>query len=105
MSFSQTSSSSSEATLQVADPGLQVLAPMYDVRCPVEFVLGTGRITIRACLRLEPQSVIRLDQSAGSDLSVRVCNVSIVAGEVVISDDTSALRVSRVLPPVGVEAE
>jgi flagellar motor switch/type III secretory pathway protein FliN len=78
---------------------------MFDVRCPVEFILGSGSITLRECLRLEPQHVIRLDQSAGSDLTVRVHNVSLVAGEVVISDDTSALRVSRVLPPVGVEAE
>jgi flagellar motor switch/type III secretory pathway protein FliN len=78
---------------------------MFDVRCPVEFMLGTGTITIRQCLRLEPMSVIRLDQAAGADLFVRVHGVSLVAGEVVISDDTSALRVSRVLPPAGVEAE
>ncbi len=105
MSSSQTSSSSSDATLPAIDPGQAVLAPMFDVRCPVEFILGTGTITIRDCLRLERQSVIRLDQSAGSDLMVRVHNVSLVAGEVVISDETSALRVSRVLPPLGVEVE
>lgn len=104
MSSSPISSSSSDASA-AADPGQALLAPMFDVRCPVEFVLGTGTITFRQCLRLEPQSVIRLDQSAGSDLSVRIHNVSVVAGEVVISDDTSALRVSRVLPPMGVEVE
>ncbi len=105
MSSSPTSSSSSDIGLPVIDPGQAVLAPMFDVRCPVEFILGTGTITIRDCLRLEPQWVIRLEQAAGSDLSVRVHNVSLVAGEVVLSDDTSALRVSRVLPPAGVEAE
>jgi flagellar motor switch/type III secretory pathway protein FliN len=105
MSSSQTSSSNSEGTLPAIDPGQAVLAPMFDVRCPVEFILGTGTITIRECLCLEPQGVIRLDQPAGSDLSVRIHNVSVVAGEVVLTDATCALRVSRVLPPAGVEAE
>ena len=81
------------------------LAPMFDVRCLVEFILGTGTITIRECLRLEPQSIIRLAQSAGADLTVRVHNVNIATGEVVIADETTALRLNRLTPPAGVEVD
>jgi flagellar motor switch/type III secretory pathway protein FliN len=78
---------------------------MFDVRCLVEFILGTVNITIREVLRLEAHSVVRLTQSAGSDLSVRVHNVTIATGEVVIADETTALRINRVSPPAGVEVE
>lgn len=81
------------------------LAPMFDVRCLVEFILGTGRVTIRDVLRLEASSVLRLEQSAGSDLSVRVQNVVVATGEVVIADETTALRINRVTAPAGVEVE
>ncbi len=103
MSSSQTSSSSSDLAGPEALP--PALAPMFDVRCLVEFILGTGTITIRECLRLELHGILGLQQSAGSDLSVRVHNVTIATGEVVIADETTALRINRVSPPAGVEVE
>lgn len=104
MSSSPTSSSNSEPSPS-AEPLPASLAPMFDVRCRVEFILGTGAITLRECLRLEPHGIIRLGQSAGADLSVRVHNVTIASGEVVIADETTALRINRVAPPLGVEVE
>ena len=77
---------------------------MFDVRCGVAVVLGSGSLKVRDCLALERQSVVRLDQSAGSDLEVRVNGVTIATGEVVILEDNTALRISRMAPPVGVEA-
>jgi flagellar motor switch protein FliN/FliY len=73
-------------------------AGMLDVRCHVDVVLGTGSITVRDCLKLQRLSVIRLDQSAGSDLDVRVHGVSAVTGEVVIVDESTAIRVTTVTP-------
>jgi flagellar motor switch/type III secretory pathway protein FliN len=35
---------------------------------------------------------------------VRVHGITIASGEVVIVDDTTALRISKVTPPAGVEA-
>lgn len=96
MSSSQTSSSSSDAT--------DALAPMFDVKCRVEVILGNASLSVRNCLRLERQSIVRLQQSAGSDLEVRVHGVAVATGEVVILDDNTALRISRVSPPAGVEA-
>ena len=71
MSSSPTSSSSSDA-----DGGLAALAPMADVLCGVEFVIGTSQMTVAECLRLRPASVVRLSQTAGSDFDVRVNGVS-----------------------------
>ena len=77
---------------------------MFDVRCDVEVVLGTATLTVGDCLRLARQSIVRLHQSAGADLEVRVQGVTVATGEVVNVDDNTALRISRVSPPLGVEA-
>ena len=97
MSSSPTSSSSSELP--------PALAPMFDVQCTVDFVIGTGVLKMRDCLRLERNSVVRLAQSAGADLEVRVHGVPVANGEVVIIDDDTALRISRIIAPAGVEAD
>lgn len=95
MSSSPTSSSSSN------QPG--ALASMHDVCCGVEFVIGTGRLKVRDCLRLARQSIVRLDQSGGADLELRVHGVTVAHGEVVIMDDVTALRLTRIMPPPGTE--
>ena len=97
MFSSPTSSSSSDAVVN--------LVPMHDVVCSVEFVIGTGRMSVRDCLRLEHNSVIRLDQSAGAELEMRVHGIPIATGEVVILDDDTALRITKILPPAGVEVK
>ena len=97
MSSSPTSSSSSD--LATAP---DTLTSMFDVACGVEFVIGTGQLTVRECLRLGRQSVVRLDQSAGGDLEVRVHGVAIAHGEVAVIDDNAALRVTRISMPSGV---
>jgi flagellar motor switch/type III secretory pathway protein FliN len=104
MSSSLILSSSSDALALVgpaADDAPIDLTPMLDVRCAVDFVLGTGTVTMRECLRLQRHSVIRLIQREGADLSVSVRGVTIATGEVVIIDDSTALRISHVRPPPG----
>jgi flagellar motor switch/type III secretory pathway protein FliN len=76
---------------------------MLDVSCTVEFVLGTGTMTVGECLRLQPQSVVRLIQAAGSEVQMRVNGVPVATGEVVIVDST-ALRINHILPPAGLES-
>ncbi|MEP7116511.1 MAG: FliM/FliN family flagellar motor switch protein [Acidobacteriota bacterium] len=80
----------------------EALASMLDVGCGVDFVIGTGRLTVRECLRLARHSVVRLEQTAGGDLDVRVHGVSIAQGEVTVIDDSAALRVTRITVPSGV---
>lgn len=99
MSSSPTLLSSSEAVAP------HPLAGMMDVSCTVDVVLGTGHITVRECLRLQRQSVIRLRQSAGSDLEVRIHGVTAAHGEVVIVEDSTAIRVTQIAVPPNVEAQ
>jgi flagellar motor switch/type III secretory pathway protein FliN len=96
MSSSPTSSSSTDATAQYAG--------MLDVTCRVEVIVGTGSITVRDCLKLQRDSIVRLAQPAGSDLQVTVQGVPTATGEIVIDDDTTSVRISAVLPPPGAEA-
>ena len=98
MSSSPTSSSSTEAPSAI-------YAGMLDVTCRVEVIVGTGSITVRDCLKLQRDSIVRLAQAAGSDLQVTVQGVPTATGEIVIDDDTTSVRISSVLPPPGAEAQ
>jgi flagellar motor switch protein FliN len=93
MSSSQNSSSSSEA------PTSAGLAPLYDVVCSVDVVLGTASMSVRDCLNMKRHTVIRLNQSAGGDMQVVVNGVAIANGEVVIIDNSTAVRITDILPP------
>jgi flagellar motor switch protein FliN/FliY len=103
MSSSRISSSSSDL-VPAAPAQPRPFASMLDVVCRVDVVLGTGTITVRDCLKLQRATVIRLKQPAGSDLEVRVHGVPAAMGEVVIIDDSTAVRVTGILPPPGTEA-
>lgn len=116
MSSSPTSSSSTERpgpvpvpppaqaaakVLESADP----LQPLFDIRCPVDVVIGTGVLTLRDCLTLDRQHVVKLIEPAGGDLLIRVHGITVGTGEVVVVDNAAALRVTHVVPPAGVDVE
>jgi flagellar motor switch/type III secretory pathway protein FliN len=61
-------------------------------------VLGTGSISVQQCLGLERNSIVRLAEAAGADVQVWVDGVPIAAGEVVVTDDGAAVRVTEFLP-------
>jgi flagellar motor switch protein FliN/FliY len=86
-----------------AGAGQDPLALFRDVSCPVDVVLGLGQITLRRCLALERGSVVRLNQSAGEDLQVMVNAVRIAHAEVVIIDETVAVRLTHFAGPIGRE--
>jgi flagellar motor switch protein FliN/FliY len=71
----------------------------------VEFVLGDARMRLRECLDLAPRAVLRLNQPAGADIELRVEGRAIASGEIVIVDNSAGLRITRILPPPGPEAE
>ena len=98
MSSSPTSSSSTEIVSAA-------YAGMLDVTCRVEVIVGTGSITVRDCLKLQRDSIVRLEQVAGSDLQVTVQGIPAASGEIVIDDDTTSVRIGNVLPPPGAEAQ
>jgi len=96
MSTSPNSSSSSDAAPSTAWLG--------DVSCRVDVVLGTCAVKVRECLALARGSVVPLAQPAGADLELRAEGIALALGEVVVVDDRTSLRVSRILPPSGSEA-
>jgi len=104
MSSSLTLSSSSEL-VPAAPAAPNAYAGMLDVVCRVEVVLGTGSITVRDCLKLQRMSVIRLRQSAGSDLEIQVHGVAVARGEVVIIEESTAVRVTDIIPSPGAEVQ
>lgn len=78
-------------------------AGLHDVVLPVTIVLGTGTVTVKRCLALRPDSVLKLDQSAGEDLTVMINGVRLARGEVMIVEDSSAVRVTSVAKVAGRE--
>src|SRR5262245_7634509 len=91
MSSLPNSSSSSDAQLD--------LTTLHDVVCDVHVVLGTGTLSVRECLELRRHSVMRLVQTAGADLQVVVNGVLVAHGEVVIVDDSTAIRITEIAAP------
>lgn len=91
--------SSSPNSLSSSDPFAAALAPLHDVICTVDVVLGDTQMSVGDCLRLEPETIIRLTNSAGGDLTVLVNGIPVAHGEVVIVDDSTALRVTELLSP------
>jgi len=88
-------SSSSEA---------DALEGLFDVVCDVDIVLGSSTFSVRDCLALKPNTLIRLHEFAGADMQVVVNGVAVAMGEVVIIDDSTAVRVTDILPPPSSES-
>lgn len=100
MSSSPSSSSSSSAAAGAADASdSSAFERLLDVRIPVSVVLGTGSISVRECLALGPRSVVRLRQSAGEDVQVIVGDVTVARAEVVIVEDSTAVRLTDIARP------
>jgi flagellar motor switch protein FliN/FliY len=100
MSSSLISSSSSNPA---AEHARHPFSELVDVLCGVAVVLGTGTVTVRRCLGLQRHSVLRLEQSAGEDLQVQINGVTVAKGEVVIGEDSIAIRVTEVPQQTGTE--
>lgn len=93
MSSSPNSSSSSEPA-----PAAPML-PLHDVVCTVDVVLGAASMSVRDCLRLQPESIVPLAQSAGGDMHVVVNGITVARGEVMVVEDSTAVRITEILPP------
>jgi len=91
--------SSSPNSLSSSEFGPEALAPLHDVVCAVDVILGTSTMTVRQCLKLQPDAIVRLAESAGGDMQVAVNGIAIARGEVVIVEDSTAVRITDILPP------
>ena len=103
MSSSQSSSSSSSLVAPAASlpggPSTPGFVGFLDVCCPVSVVLGTGSMSVQQCIALERNSIVRLSEPAGADVQVWVDGVPVARGEVVVTDEGAAVRLTEILAP------
>jgi flagellar motor switch protein FliN len=102
MSSSPNSSSSNVATTAVAAaaPAAVVdLTPLNDVVCHIDVMLGGAAMSVRDCLVLRRDAIIRLTKAAGGDMQVMVNGVVVAYGEVVIVDESTAIRITELVAP------
>ena len=98
MSSSQNSSSSDVRLTPDA------FTPLHDVVCKVDVMLGIADMSVRECIGLRRDSIIRLTKLAGGDMQVVVNGVVVAYGEVVIMDESTAIRITEVVAPPSSEA-
>jgi len=82
-----------------ATPSANPFATMADVVCRVDVIVGTGTISVSQCLALQRNSLLRLAQPAGSDLTLVVHGIPLAVGAAVADGESTSVRVSEVLPP------
>jgi|SRR5687767_1943947 len=91
---SSPNSSSSDARLTT-----EAFTALHDVVCRVDVMLGAAAMSVRDCLALRKDAVIRLTKGAGADMQVVVNGVVVAFGEVVIVDESTAIRVTELVAP------
>ena len=73
---------------------------LNDVPLKLTVELGQGKITIRDLLKLKDGSIIDLDKLAGEPLELFVNDKLVSRGEVVVSNDHYAIRLTDVISDV-----
>ena len=72
---------------------------LLDVPVPVVAQLGSTELRIRDILRLAPGAVVELNKLAGEPVDLFVRGQLFAQGEVVIVDDSFAIRVTKIMNP------
>ena len=97
-SFPNSLSSSEQQRLLIA-------STLQAVVCGVDVVLGSASMSVRECLQLRRNSILRLTESAGADMQVLINGIPIARGEIVIVDDSTAIRLTDILPSPHMSSE
>jgi flagellar motor switch protein FliN/FliY len=72
----------------------QEIAAFADVPVKIEVELDRRVMTVREVLRLDVNSVLRMNRSAGENLDILAGNAMIGYGEIVISETTTGVRIT-----------
>ena len=73
---------------------LQEIADLADIPVQVEVELGRRVMTIAQILELGPDSVIRMQRSAGDNIDILVGGTLLGYGEIVIIEDAVGVRIT-----------
>lgn len=68
---------------------------LLDVKVTLTVQLGTCQMPMRDVLQLSPGSVVKLDQPAQLPVNLYVNHKKIARGEVVVSDDRYAIKITE----------
>jgi flagellar motor switch protein FliN len=74
-------------------PAAEILG-FEDVPLAVDVELDRRVMTVRDVLRLDINSVLKMNRSAGENLDLRIGGALIGYGEIVISETTTGLRIT-----------
>ena len=72
----------------------QEMAMYLDVPLDVDVELDRRVLTVRQIIDLEPDSIIRMNRSAGENLDVRIGGALVGFGEIVVSETTTGIRLT-----------
>ena len=70
------------------------IAPYADIPMGVQVELDRCIMTVRDVLRLDLNSVLKMNRSAGENLDIRIGGSLIGYGEIVISETTTGVRIT-----------
>ena len=73
-------------------------APYLDLKLPVSVEIGRSRMKLRDITSLETDSIIKLSRSTGEGVDVRIDDLSLLRGEIVVFEDKAGVRISEVAP-------
>ncbi len=82
-----------------ADNSARNVDILIDISVPVVVELGATQMLIKDILQLQPGSVIELDKMAGDPVDLKVRGKLIAQGEVVVLDESFAVRITRIVMP------
>jgi flagellar motor switch protein FliN len=70
------------------------IAGFEDVPLTVQVELDRRVMTLRELLQLDVDSVLKMSRSAGENLDMRIGEALVAFGEIVTSENTTALRIT-----------
>ena len=70
------------------------IAAFANVPMSVDVELDRRRMTLAELLRLDVNSVLKMQRSAGENLDIRIGGAVIGCGEIVISETTTGVRIT-----------
>ncbi len=73
---------------------IEEASPILDIPLNVEVELDRRILTVREILELEPDSVIRMNRSAGENLDIRIGEALVGFGEIVVTENSTGIRIT-----------
>lgn len=67
---------------------------IYDVKVPVQIVLGETELSVKEISELSPGSIVRVDSICGEPVVFLAAGEEIARGEVVVIDESFGLRIT-----------